>query len=357
MFGADTPPIRDGENLQEGAGETARGSRGTVDRPFEADRPPKYERKPTGSSFDAYTPRVRALLVQTPTMPASVLAERTGWAGSASYFRDVIRAIRPEYLPADPVDRLVHEPGQAMQCDLWFLLEPLPLGHGQEGKPPVPVMMSAFSGYIQDRILPTRTTFDLLGGIWSLLQEAGAVPNQLVWDNESGIGQGLLTEPAAAFAGVLGCEIRQLPPRDPQAPGMVERMNRYFRQHFMPGRAFASPLDFHAQLADWLPRANARYSRTRQGRPAELIVRDRRAMRRPVGKPPDLHRPRPRGQGRLPPADPPQRQGRTGATRSTTVIKGPDLQLEKSTLIPLSAFRKAPQQSESSRSRSWILAG
>ena len=42
-----------------------------------------------------------------------------------------------------------------------------------------------------------------------MLQEAGAVPKQLVWDNESGIGQGRLTEPAAAFAGVLGCEIRR----------------------------------------------------------------------------------------------------------------------------------------------------
>jgi hypothetical protein len=112
-------------------------SRGTVDRALEADCPPKYERKPAGSSFDAYAQRVRALLVQTPTMPASVLAERVGWTGAASLFRDKVRAIRPEYLPADPVDRLVHEPGKAMQCDLWFPHEPLPLGHGQESKPPV----------------------------------------------------------------------------------------------------------------------------------------------------------------------------------------------------------------------------
>lgn len=55
------------------------------------------------------------------------------------------------------------------------------------------------------------------------------VAQQLVWDNESGIGQGRLTEPAAAFAGVLGSEIRQLPPRDPESKGIVERMNRYFR--------------------------------------------------------------------------------------------------------------------------------
>ena len=51
-------------------------SRGTVDRALAAERPPKYERKPAGSSFDAYAAQVRALLALTPTMPASVLAER-----------------------------------------------------------------------------------------------------------------------------------------------------------------------------------------------------------------------------------------------------------------------------------------
>jgi hypothetical protein len=131
--------------------------------------------------------------------------------------------------------------GQTMQCDLWFPHEPLPLGHGQKGKPPALVMTSAFSGYIQARMLPTRTTFKLLGGMWSLLQEAGAVPKQLVWDNESGIDQGRLTEPVAAFAGVLGGEIRQLPPRDPESKGRVERMNRYFRQGFGPCSARNTP--------------------------------------------------------------------------------------------------------------------
>ena len=45
--------------------------RGTVDRPLETDR---------------------VLLAVTPTMPASVLAERVGWSGSASVFRDKVAA-------------------------------------------------------------------------------------------------------------------------------------------------------------------------------------------------------------------------------------------------------------------------
>jgi transposase len=254
-------------------------SRGTVERALEADRAPRYDRAPTGSMFDAYQAKVRTLLAVTPTMPASTLAERVDWPGSPSLFRARVAQIRPEYLPPDPADRLVHEPGFQVQCDLWFPREPLPLGHGQEDKPPVLVMTSTFSGFIQARMLPTRTTSDLLGGMWSLLEQAQAVPMRLLWDNETGIGRGKVTVRATAFAGTLGCEIKLLPPRDPESKGMVERMNRFFRQRFMPGRTFVSPHDFNDQLDLWLPKANARFSRSRGASPAELIRVDRAKMR------------------------------------------------------------------------------
>jgi hypothetical protein len=53
---------------------------------LEAERLPTYERKPAGSSLDDYAPQVRALLVQTPTMLASVRAERVSWTGSAPIY-------------------------------------------------------------------------------------------------------------------------------------------------------------------------------------------------------------------------------------------------------------------------------
>jgi hypothetical protein len=70
-------------------------SRGTVERALESDRAPKYQRAAGVSSFDAFAPRVRELLVKTPTMPAAALAERVGWSGSASLFRAKVAAIRP----------------------------------------------------------------------------------------------------------------------------------------------------------------------------------------------------------------------------------------------------------------------
>jgi transposase len=254
-------------------------SRGTVDRALESDRLPKYQRPVVGSSFDAFAARVRVLLAGTPRMPASVLAERVGWSGSASVFREKVAGLRPEYVPPDPADRLVHEPGRQVQCDLWFPHEALPLGYGQEGTPPVLVMTSTFSGFFQALMLPSRTTPDLLGGMWSLLQAAGVVPHRLLWDNETGIGRGKLTERAAAFAGTLGTELKLLKARDPESKGMVERRNRFFRSSFMPGRTFTSPGDFNEQMGGWLPVANARHSRSRRARPIDLIGQDRAAMR------------------------------------------------------------------------------
>jgi len=165
-------------------------------------------------------------------MPAATVAERVGWSGSPSLFRAKVAQIRPEYSVPDPADRLVHPPGFQVQCDLWFPREALALGHDQHGTPPVLVMTSTFSGCIQGRMLPTRTTPDLLGGMWPMIQEAGAVPARLIWDSEAGIGRAKLTESAAAFAGTLGTlgtQIKLLRARDPESKGMVERSNRFFK--------------------------------------------------------------------------------------------------------------------------------
>jgi IS30 family transposase len=68
-------------------------SRTTVIKAVSSDEPPRYERSPGPTSFTAFEPRVRALLKQTPDMPATVLAERVGWQGSARWFRDHVKQL------------------------------------------------------------------------------------------------------------------------------------------------------------------------------------------------------------------------------------------------------------------------
>jgi hypothetical protein len=72
-------------------------SRDAVARAIASESPPHYQRVAGPSAFDAFEPGLRELLAQFPTMPASVVAERVGWAGSESWFRKKVAAIRPEF--------------------------------------------------------------------------------------------------------------------------------------------------------------------------------------------------------------------------------------------------------------------
>jgi hypothetical protein len=56
-------------------------SRTTVVKAVALTVPPKYERTPMATSFTPFEARVRQLLVETPDMPATVLAERAGFTG------------------------------------------------------------------------------------------------------------------------------------------------------------------------------------------------------------------------------------------------------------------------------------
>ena len=243
-------------------------ARNTVRAALASDAPPAYRRASRGSLVDAVEPEVRKLLRMDAKMPATVIAERIGWEHSITTLKDRVRQIRPEYAGVDPADRLVHEPGQAAQMDLWFPEPRIPVGFGQAAMLPVLVMTLTFSRFLSAVMLPSRQAGDLLAGMWQLIGQVGAVSKTLVWDREAAIGgKGKVTQAAAAFAGTLATRIVLAPPRDPEFKGMTERNNQFLETSFLPGRAFASPADFNAQLTDWLPRANARTVRSLGGRP------------------------------------------------------------------------------------------
>lgn len=105
-------------------------SRTTLVKAVASSAPPKYERTPAATSFSPFEARVRELLEQHPEMPATVLAERVGWSGSITWFRDNVRRLRPQHRRPDPADRLVWAAGDAAQCDLWFPPERIPLEDG-----------------------------------------------------------------------------------------------------------------------------------------------------------------------------------------------------------------------------------
>ena len=254
-------------------------SRTTVVKAVASDSPPRYERRPVSTSFVVVEPKVRALLAETPDMPATVLAERVGWTGSITWFREGVRVLRPQFRPVDPADRLTWDPGDAAQCDLWFPPKKIPLEDGSSKLLPVLVITAAYSRFMLARMIPTRTTEDLLLGSWELIGQLGRVPRRLIWDNEAGIGRGQRrAQGVAEFMGTLATKLVLLPPRDPESKGVVERRNGWFETSFMPGRSFASPADFNTQFTGWLTGVNARTVRTIKAAPVERLDADRAAM-------------------------------------------------------------------------------
>jgi transposase len=261
-------------------------SKNTVKKALAAQGPPVYRRAQKGSVVDAVEPRIRELLAAWPTMPATVIAERIGWAHSIRVLRDRVAELRPAYLPPDPASRTVYEPGELAQFDFWYPPVSIPVGWGQERTPaqlPVLTMVSGYSRWRGAVLVPTRGEEDLFTGWWQVLEQLGAVPKTLVWDGEGAVGRWRarkveLTGACQAFRGVLGASVYVCKPADPEAKGLVERFHDHLERSFLPGRSFTSPGDFNTQLAHWIDLTNTRRMRVLGCSPADRIGADRAGM-------------------------------------------------------------------------------
>lgn len=258
-------------------------ARNTVRDALRSDAPPKYERARSGSLVDAVEPRIRELLAEFPTMPATVIAERVEWSHGMTILNERVRELRPLFVPPDPVQRTSYRPGELAQWDLWQPDVEMPVGFGQTTKGWVVNGVSGFSRLHGGWMVPTRAGHDVLGGTLKVLAGFGAVPRLFVWDQEGCIGQWRhgrqrLTDEFQAFRGTLGVAVKLCAPADPEAKGVVERTHDYYERSFLPGRRFDSVADFNAQFTAWLRRANMRIHATTKQRPADAIFEDRGAM-------------------------------------------------------------------------------
>jgi transposase len=261
-------------------------SRNTVRSAVASDGPPRYVRRPAGSIVDAAEPRIRELLKVYPQMPATVIAERIGWERGLTVLKDRIRELRPAYLPPDPASRTAYVPGDVAQHDFWFPPITLPVGSGQRRVPkqlPVLTMVCGYSRWLAGVLVPSRAAEDLFAGWWQLVAALGAVPRTLVWDGEGAVGRWRggrqeLTGECQAFRGTLAAKVVICKPADPEAKGIIERAHDYLERSFLPGRQFAGPADFNAQLAAWLAVVNTRPRRVLGCAPCDRIAADKAAM-------------------------------------------------------------------------------
>jgi transposase len=259
-------------------------ARNTVRSALRADGPPKYERAAAGSTVDVFEPEIRRLLAVTPSMPATVVAQRIGWTRGITVLRERVAELRPQFQVPEAFGRTEYKPGELGQWDLWFPDYDLPVGHGQTARLPVLVGVPCYSRWILARMIGSKASADVLGGHRDLLVDLGAVPKKGVYDGEPAIsvrrGAKLIyTDDFVRFKGTFAMGSIVLAKGHPERKGVVERANGYLETSFMPGRVFADRDDFNTQLADWLETtANVRVHSGLRCRPSERIDEDRAAM-------------------------------------------------------------------------------
>jgi transposase len=259
-------------------------SRNTIRAALRSAKPPSYERAPTGSKLDPFKDEIHRLLRADPRLTGQRVRELIGplgFDGGKTIVDDYLREVRPLFAPPRTFQRTIYRPGEICQFDLWEPGEGIPVGHGQTRKGWVVLACLGYSRAGAGALIFSKEIPDLLFGIRRCLWRLGALPQTLVWDRQAGLhaGGGRPTEAFAAFCGQLRVGWHFCERGDPQAKGVVERLQDFAERSFEPGRRFANKLDYQLQLDGWFDeRANPRTHKTLRCRPIDRLAEEREMM-------------------------------------------------------------------------------
>jgi hypothetical protein len=273
-------------------GRTRRRPAGPAPAPVgESPRPPAGE-----SSRRAVRPRpdsqvagaqIRELLQAWPMMPATLIAETIDWQQPIDALLDLVIAERTAHQQPHAEPGPEYSPGEVAQCGYWFPPVEIPVGFGQTRSArqlPVLTLITGYSRWLA--VLPAHSTCaqDTVEGWRQLLAGLGAVPRLLIWDGTAappGQRQPEQNDPPDEFVQLcqnLGTRVITATPGDVPMTGIIENAHADLERSFLPHRRFDSPLDFSAQLSQWVDAANVHRRPPSGLSPADLIEADRKAM-------------------------------------------------------------------------------
>ncbi len=270
-------------------------SRNTVRLALRSECPPRYERPSAASKLDPFKEEIHELLRRDPRLPGvrvRELIEPLGFRGGKTIVDDYLREVRPLFLAPRTFQRTVYRPGEICQWDLWEPSELVAVGQGQRRRAWVVVACMGWSRAGAGALIFSKQAPDVLWAMSRCLWSLGGLPELLVWDREGCLhaGGGRPTEAYAGFCGRLPVDWYFCEAADPQAKGVVERLQEYLESNFEPGRQFANHLDFQLQLDGWFEKANGRAHRTIRARPIDRLTEEREMMRPLPAKAPDSDR-------------------------------------------------------------------
>jgi hypothetical protein len=270
-------------------------ARNTIRAALRSEQPPAFRVPERPSKLDPFKEEIHGLLRRDPKLPGvrvREMIEPLGFDGSKTIVDDYLREVRPLFVQTRTHQRTVYLPGEICQWDLWETSAPVPVGHGQVRRAWVVVGCLGYSRAGAGALIFSKEAPDVLWGMGCCLWSLGALPRLMVWDREGCLhaGGGRLTEVYAAFCGQLPVDWYFCEAKDPQAKGIVERLQEYLETNFEPGRRFANHLDFQLQLDAWFEKANARAHRMLRARPIDRLAEEREVMRPLPDREPDVDR-------------------------------------------------------------------
>jgi len=270
--------------------------RETIRAALASDKPPRYGRAPRASKLDPFLATIEELLVDEPTLSGMRIREeieRLGYDGGKTIVDDLLRELRPRYLPPPrSFQRTVYRPGELCQFDLTEPKAEIPVGWGQTRRGYVLTCKLPYSRAFAGALVFSKGWADIAWAMNRCLGELGALPRKLVWDREGAIhrGGGRPTEAFAGFCGQLALGWIILDPGDCQAKGALERDHRFLHGNFEAGRRFANEVDFQGQLDAWSAKTNGRVHRTTRAVVVERLATERERMRPLPAERPDCDR-------------------------------------------------------------------
>lgn len=270
-------------------------ARNTIRAALRSEGPPGFRVVERPSKLDPFKEEIHDLLRRDPKLPGvrvRELIEPLGFDGGKTIVDDYLREIRPLFVKPRTHQRTVYRPGEICQWDLWETSQHVPVGHGQTRRAWVVIACLGYSRVGAGALIFSKEAPDVLWGMGRCLWSLGALAKLMVWDREGCLhaGGARPTDAYAAFCGQLLLDWYFCEAKDPQAKGVVERLQGYLETNFEPGRRFANHLDFQLQLDAWFEKANARTHRALKARPVDRLAEEREAMRQLPEKPPDVDR-------------------------------------------------------------------
>lgn len=232
-------------------------SRTTVGRLCALEAPPHYERRRKGSLLDQHKDRIRELLREEPTAPATVILHhlrKEGYPGGITVLKEHLAEVRPLFVVKESFGRTVYLPGEICQLDWWETGSLVDVGKGHKAEAFGLVATLPYSAAHAVVFSHAMTTADFLAALVGCLERLGGLPKAVVVDRDTSIVNTKTARPhpeVAALLGELGVRAIVLPRRRPTSKGQVERTIDYLETSFLPLRCFCGLADMQTQADAW----------------------------------------------------------------------------------------------------------